>query len=332
MKISIVGWYNRLNVGDDAFCCVFRQFFRGHDLEFVTPPNPCNNPDIVILGGGAVVSPFYLNNLPDCPRYALGVDIAYESEMDLLKPLNFGGVMIRNATDLQVLQSKISCPVSSIPDLAFFLKPSGTEILKKYRKHPKKKALGVFATDYVNPAIDRPIDKFGDRANSFKLKMAKEMDMMYDAGYEIILVPCATGGYGDDRRINLDIASFMRHTPTIIFDTLGPQSMIDLIEDLDVSLCMRFHAHIFSMIAGTPMVSIDFTRKVSLFLEENNLKKTTVGTWKDKNFETTRLLETITDVSTDQMSQYLRNTACNYSQQLYDVMRTIRQDWLGQSL
>jgi len=68
MKISIVGWYGKNNVGDEAFRFVLSDFFQDHQVEFVTPPQLCSNPDIVVLGGGAVASPFYLNTLPNCRR------------------------------------------------------------------------------------------------------------------------------------------------------------------------------------------------------------------------------------------------------------------------
>lgn len=332
MKISIIGWYGMNNVGDEAFRCVFRQFFRGHELEFVTPPAPCNSPDIVILGGGAVASPFYLDNLPDCPRYALGVDLAYESEVDLIAAKDFKGIVVRNVTDYEAVSEKVHCPVWSSPDLAFYLRPSGTDILGRYRqKTHKSKVLGIFATDYVNPAIDRPIAEFAEKAFSFKLQMAQQLDKLAEDGYEIVLVPCATGGYGDDRRINLDIASFMQHPPTIIFDTIGPQSMIDLIADLDAAVCMRFHSHIFSVIAGTPFVSIEYTRKVKLFLEENNLTQATFGTWKNNEFDASRLSETLAAVSNSPMKCHLQSTASMNFDMLQDLRRRVRREWLQQS-
>jgi hypothetical protein len=304
---------------------------RGHRVEFVTPPRKCLNPDIVILGGGAVASPFYLNELPDCPRYALGIDIAYESEMDLLAAKDFKGIFIRNGTDIEKLRSKVSCPVGSMPDLAFLMRPSGSDVLSKYRRHPKKRCLGVFATDYVNPAIDRSVERFSKRANNFIVKMAGMLDEIVGAGAEVILVPCSTGGYGDDRRINLDIAAFMKNEPTLIFDTLGPQAMIDLIRDLDGSICMRFHAHIFSMIAGTPFISIEFTRKVKLFLEENGLTAATAGVWSGDEFEISKNYQSAVESWTKEKAEAMFNTALGYHETLKGLTQTVRQGWLAQS-
>jgi polysaccharide pyruvyl transferase WcaK-like protein len=330
MKISIVGWYGMKNVGDEAFRFVLPQFFEGHEIEFVTPPNHPNNPDIVILGGGAVAAPFYLSVLPDCPRYALGIDIAYESEIDLLAEANFKGVFVRNSSDITTMQKKLSCPVEAIPDLAFLLKPSGKDVLGKYKK-TNQKTLGILVTDYVNPAIDRPVEEFAQRAFDFKLKMAAELDVLTSEGYEIVMIPCATSGYGDDRRINLDIGAFMKRQPTQIFDTLDPQQMIDLIAQLDGTICQRFHAHIFSMIAGVPFISLEFTRKVKLLLNENNLQHTTGASFHGETFDASRLRETLGVVLADTRPATYGRLAANYHSHLTRIIQQVRREWLPAS-
>lgn len=283
MKICIVGWYGKKNVGDEAFRVVFQRFFEGHELRFVTPPQTCPDSDAVILGGGAVASPFYLNSLPPVPRYAIGIDLAYDSEANLMAEAAFRKIYVRTRNDCELLQKAASCPVVAIPDLAFYIRPTGQDILGKYKLHSDRKTLGVLVTDYVNPAIDRSIELFTQRANNFKINLAAKLDDLYDQGYEVLLIPCSTGGYGDDRRMNLDLAAFMRHSPTNIMDTIGPQEMIDLIAQCDVTLCQRFHAHIFSIIAGTPFISIEFTRKVKTLLQERNLAHWTGGLYQNKN-------------------------------------------------
>lgn len=331
MKISIVGWFGMNNVGDDAFQVVFSELLSEHEIEFIRPPQTCNSPDIVILGGGAVASPFYLKILPDCPRYALGIDIAYKSEIDLLATANFKDVYVRNNTDVAEMIEKMGCPVLGIPDLAFLMKPSGQDILSKYKKFPAKKTLGVLVTDYVNPAIDRSIGEFSERAYSFILAMADELDGLANAGYEIILIPCSTGGYGDDRRINLDLAAFMKSRPISIFDTLGPQDMIDLIADLDVTICQRFHAHIFSIIAGTPFVSIDFTRKVKLLLEENQMLHHSGAKFEGNKFNVSNLRDTFDHVASMNRSKWrndLQTIANGYHSELTNLMTQLKQDWL----
>lgn len=328
MKISIVGWYGMKNVGDEAFRCVLPEFFEGHEIEFITPPNKCNNPDIVILGGGAVTAPFYLDILPDCPRYGLGLSIAYESEIELLSKYNFKGIFCRNSTDIEQMRNKLDCPVDVMPDLAFLLQPNNSKIIEKY-SNGKKKPIGVFVTDYVNPAIDRSVDDFGARAWSFVQTMAKELDKL-SKEFEIILVPCSTGGYGDDRRINLDLAAFMKSRPVNIMETLSPTEMIDLISGMHATICMRLHAHIFSIIAGTPLLSIGVTRKVKLLLEENGITALKSGEFCGDEFHIDDLSEKIEAMSFESDTAHYLKTAASNRSQLLNIMQRVRKEWLAQ--
>jgi polysaccharide pyruvyl transferase WcaK-like protein len=326
MRISILGWYGKKNVGDEAFRSVLPGFFPGHDIEFVTPPNRCNSPDIVVLGGGAVVSPFYMDVLPDCPRYALGVDISFDSEIDLLEKHGFRGVCVRNNTDIETMRSRLSCRVEPMPDLAFDLTPHPDPVLARY-KRAAKPTLAVFATDYVNPAIDRPYKVAGARAQSFKEGMARELDAV-SGEYEVVLVPCATGGYGDDRRINLDIKAYMEHEPTLVMDTLTPEETVRLIGEADVTLCQRFHSHIFSVVARTPLLSLKFTRKVDLFLKEHGLADRTVGEFKTGEFLLKPLAHEIAAGLALELPRRFDALSADYKRRLQDLKVLVRQEWL----
>lgn len=325
MKIGIVGWFNCFNVGDDCFKLVFQQFFRNHDIQFVRPPDVCKDVDIVILGGGAVASPYYLRTLPDVPRYALGIDIAYKSEIDLLKEYNFREIYVRNSTDLPEMKAKLNCPVHSMPDLAFYLQPTGADVLGKYKKFKDKKTIGIFVTDYVNPAIDRSVEKFSARAADFKAKLVSELDWL-SSEYEIVLIPCSTGGYGDDRRMNLDLAAFMRNSPTNIMDYIDPQSIIDLTNQLHMAICMRFHSHIFAMITRTPFISIQFTRKVSLLLDEKGFNKTTAVTYDGQSFD----FSNFRNVLDKNRNLYVEPN--NHRVELETIRTKVLQEWLGESV
>lgn len=337
MKIEVVGWYgNKKNVGDESFRAAHCLAFRNHNLSFVTPPRSLNNPDMVVLGGGAVVAPFYMDVLKDaqCPKYALGVSISWASEMELFAKYNFKGVYLRDEADVEACRAKAGCPVEYTPDLAFLHRPSGGNILVQYQKYPDKKPLGVMVTDYVNPAINRDINIFSQRANEFKVKMANELDVLSEQGWEVFLIPCSTGGYGDDRRINLDLTAFMKHRPTLIMDTLSPQDCIDLIAQMQLTVCQKFHAHIFSMIAGTPFVSIAFTRKVAMLLEGHGLKQTTCAEFPTKEtFDTSRFNTVVNEVlaSSESYRKLYLETSYKHYKQIHKVIGTIQQDWLGES-
>lgn len=337
MKINIVGWYERNNIGDEAFKPAINHIFSNHNLEYITPPANHTDPELVILGGGAVASPFYLEKLPTgCKRYALGIDLAYESESDLLAKANFDGIFIRNQTDVKNWGWKFNCPVRTMPDLSFFLRPSGTDVIKEYgiKNTPGKKKIAVFPTDYVNPAIDRSSKEFGNRAYSFAENMADELDALHKAGWEVYVMCCSTGGYGDDRRMALQLAAFTKYQPIVVLDTFTPQDMIDFIAQMNMTICQRFHSHLFSVIAGTPLVSIEYTRKVNMFLEELGIREDiTAARFDGEIFDTSRMqskIEYVMGKTKDFNRRFLHCSAKN-RHGLNDVKKTIRQEWLGES-
>jgi polysaccharide pyruvyl transferase WcaK-like protein len=331
-KISVVGWYGKFNVGDEAFKPAIDHIFDGHELEYVGPPRQPNDPDAVVLGGGAVVSPFYFECLTDVrPRYALGVDLAYDSEIDLLADGEFSGVMFRNKTDLARFGHRLGCPASSIPDLSFMIEPSGNPVLARFHPDadPAAKKVAVFATDYVNPAIDRPVEEFGEQAYSFAVSLADELDQLAREGWIVYLLCCSTGAYGDDRRVALQLKAFMKHPPVLILDGMTPQEMVDFIVDMDLCVCMRFHSHLFATIAGTPFVSIEFTRKVSVYLDELGIKDdVTCARFEGRRFDTSTVQETIRAVLDREWQPWLRQVAAQNHDELEAAARVIRRDWL----
>ena len=324
MKINILGWLSRQNIGDEAFKDAHRHIFLGHDLEFFAPPCTVPDSDLFVLGGGAVISPYYLKSLPsNTPKYILGASIEYASEMDLLPQHKFKGIMIRNATDVPILQSKVECPVTAMPDLAFLLSPSEHSI----KLEPKKKKLGVMVTDYINPALNRPANKFAQRSFNFIQTLAKQLDDFIRQGWDVYLIPFSTGGYGNDLRINLDIMAFMEKQPINIMQTLAPMEAIALLRDMDLNMCMKFHAHVFSIIAGTPFLSIDLTRKVDLLLSENNLTELKAGSFKGDEFNCTipEVKEIALNGNYQDKFKLIRKDKIK---ELNNIISIIHRDWL----
>lgn len=329
MNIGIVGWYGMKNIGDESFREVFSQALCPHHIRYYTPPGTPHDCDVYILGGGNVASPFYLNEISDClPLYGLGIGIGYESEIDLLAKRPFKEVYLRNQTDVEMARTKCPFPVHYTPDLAFWLSPSRPVP----RRWDGKKKIAVIASDYINPAIDRSVNQFGMRAYDFQVKLAAELDVLTEQGWEVLLMPCSTDGYGDDRRVMLGIASFMKKRPAMIMDTMCPHAMIDILAGQDVTICMRFHSVIFSVIAGTPPLAIAHSRKVQLFMEENGMSDLIVGTFDGDKFMTKNLVEiAIQEAENDELRSRLGILAKDNQRQVQEVMGKVRRCWLGES-
>jgi polysaccharide pyruvyl transferase WcaK-like protein len=323
MDIGILGWYGKKNIGDDAFCKVMLDFFEnpasmvGNNVSFYTPPNKPEG-DVIILGGGAVVSPYYLNLLPkDKPLYALGVNLEYESEANLIRNIPFHEVVVRQEADIPLLND-MPFKVTLAPDLAFWYKTP-----YKPTSENRSRRVGVMLTDYIKPAINRSFDKSGERYKKFIVEMAARLDSLIEEGYVVYLYPCSTGGYGDDRRINLDVKAFMKHEPVIYLESFTPEKLINHLAWCDFTICMRLHAHIFSAIAKTPCISITFTRKVCEFINENGLGFA-AGCTKDGDFSKW-------DEAKKRLSEQkplLETLASSKREKLVELSQRVSQEWL----
>src|SRR5690349_21478970 len=110
-NIPILGWYNQKNVGDEAFKEVFgavvREVDPGVTVSFHTQRLPSPTPEKVILGGGDVIRPYYLQKIPpDVAVFPIGVGLGYESEIDLLRSAKIPIALFRNLEDVNIAQSR----------------------------------------------------------------------------------------------------------------------------------------------------------------------------------------------------------------------------------
>lgn len=267
MKIHVLGYYDRLNVGDEAFRPTINHFFLGHDVEFYNIDNyrqqPPPTPDVLVLGGGDVVTPYYLPvaSKINCKKIALGVGLGYESESDLAAEAGFDAWFLRNQNDVKLLGSKTKASVEYTPDLAFHLQPSGRKVLHRYHTGDQP-VVAVLLTDYLMPSSTRSGDLFWNRARAFLEDFGPFCKKLESEGFRVLAVPCSTDQHADDRRIHMSVRAFADPKMICVHDFLQPQEMVDLLSEVKFSICQRFHSHVFSMIAGKPILSIGFTRKV----------------------------------------------------------------------
>jgi hypothetical protein len=160
-NIPILGWYNQQNVGDEAFKDVFRSAAHEVDpaltVSFHTQRLTSPPPEKIILGGGDVIRPYYLQKIPPEVRvFPLGVGLGYESEIDLLEKARVPFALFRNLDDVELASTR-GITAQYCPDLTYFLnEPDPLPIAL-----PDGKTLGVL----LSTRLARPPNAKGESTN-----------------------------------------------------------------------------------------------------------------------------------------------------------------------
>ena len=272
MNVHVLGFFHRYNCGDDAFIPTITDIFSDHHVEFFNIDDykgmPVQSPDILVLGGGDVVTPYYLPIASQTlakKKIALGVGLGYESECKLTTNTGFDAWFLRNKSDVALVKAETNAVVEYTPDLAFALKPSGNKILHRYH-NTNQPVVAVLLTDYLMPSETRPDDIFWNRTKAFLEDFGPFCKRLESEGFRVLAIPCSIDQHADDRRIHMEVRAFADSKMICINDFLSPQDMVDLLAEVDYVICQRFHSHVFAMIAGKPIMSISFTRKVKKLL------------------------------------------------------------------
>jgi polysaccharide pyruvyl transferase WcaK-like protein len=270
MKINIIGWYDKNNCGDESFKYVFNDIFKDCQIFYTTQeivPN-CNH---YILGGGDVVKDFYLDSIPNDQKImCLGVGLSYEVESLLLKEKNISKVYTRNKEDVEILKS-INIESKYTPDIVFYLEKSNVIKEKLESDLPK---IGILLTDHVNPSVINRNSKDFNYNEFFKWELAESLEIL-SKSYKIYFIALSDHYYAYDEKMNLDIQTRMEngHKTTLLKETKCPLRTMDLIQQMDIIITMKYHGIIFSTICKTPFINIGLSRKTNKFCEENNLNE-----------------------------------------------------------
>jgi len=114
-----------------------------------------------------------------------------------------------------------------------------------------KKKIGISVREWKNE-------------EKYKDIIASVADYLIDKGYEVIFIPMQ---HPRDYIISGEIAAMMERTPKILEKIYSPKELISLMGRLYIMIGMRLHSLIFSTIAGTPILGIEYDAKIYNFLK-----------------------------------------------------------------
>lgn len=288
MKILILGFFFRNNLGDDAFVVVYKQLLSNHTLYFFnTDDYPdilkvIHDVDIILCGGGDIINNYFINSIKriidhvNIPIYAISIGIPFapliqEGYLDI-----FDYVIVRNQIDLAPIQQRLkfeNCSYS--PDIVFLLDEfknklvNNNNIISKYNINNNYFNIGVFLPRTIlHPDCPKYYNRIIINISNILKALANNKN------YKIYLIPFnfAKNNNENDKLLNIDIKNLCPQDNIInINDNIDCESMFLLYDILDFNICGRLHSHIYSIATKTPFISIAFTRKVKNLMIENEL-------------------------------------------------------------
>ena len=152
--------------------------------------------------------------------------------------------------------------------------------LKLYQNEPQK----IFSIRprvgfYLIQSLD---EQFPDNKERHKrvLKQISQCIQFAAETHDVVLVRFDTSGKrdSDDQTIckkmismcpELVINGKLQYDETQLLQT--PDDMMKFMSTCEINVCLRFHAHVFSIIQNIPFVSLSLTRKVRLLMQETGL-------------------------------------------------------------
>jgi len=270
MKILIVGYYNHYNFGDDLYQEAFPNIFSRHYLTFVDIEkihhNNADDYDIVILGGGDVVSEYFLEKFSKwyfkqstrIPCYAYSIGIPYYSLVEEGKMDLFDHIICRNQIDIQPLITRFGKEnISYLPDFVFAI-PTNFKLKNLPIQNKRKVSICLAQPSFQTQEL------FNQLVN-YLSHLAEDYHLVY-LPFNFNLQNTKENDYQLGIKLKEHIPDLEVYDKKLDFETT-----ISHLNTSYFSVCMRLHSHILSIIASCPFISIYSTRKVRNLLNDFNL-------------------------------------------------------------
>jgi polysaccharide pyruvyl transferase WcaK-like protein len=298
MKISVLGWYNHGNVGDEAFKMVFPLLLPSHKVRCVEGLKDDDDSDGYILGGGDVVYDAYMKYLrkfPDKPKIAASVTLTPNSSLDELAV--FDRVYVRDEMSLALGQQHVDkSKISYLPDVSFALHPdpvAGRDWLEEAFS-----AAGLELYEKVVVCVVSSYTAFnkGDSLSRDFINFLNVADILSAAAdnhsASFVFLPFSTMAPNDDRMSNAFVGGRVKfyRKNYVVYQKLSVQTTLDVLSCAQAVISTRLHSTIFSAISGVPFIDLTHHDKNLGFIRTLGKPEWSVPLWDFSSSSFNRLL------------------------------------------
>jgi len=302
LHFKIIGYYEHCNFGDDQYKKSFSKLLSNYiHSDYTIDFYDCDkvheysfkDSDIIIIGGGDILNPYFLNKINKRFKTSGNLIIAFSVGLPYTKTLIVGDLLniidyifLRTMQDLDIFKKYFDKDrIFYIPDLSYVLseyynakeetftstdvfieedEKNQNKLLKKLQKEKKlSKIMCLFLSRHIHNK------NYEIEYNTIITNLCKFIEWAIDENYHIMLLPFNTNkdnSYENDMIINQDIIKNTSPTNlehiTNIDVTLSEIELQNIMKYVDVSMCMRFHSVLFSIYNNVPFIPIYTTRKI----------------------------------------------------------------------
>lgn len=260
MNITVYGYYDENNLGDEAYKIAFIKILERH-LTFRSLAHSLHkdNSDLILVGGGDIINDYFQHKIQlldkSIPKWLLSAGIPFPSLINEEYLEHYDKLFVRNIADIPAIQEVVGFDnISYTPDFAFALdRPPNCEVINR---------CGIFLVSnfLLYPQL---VDNIVELVSAISKT------------HEVIFFLFNTSSSDEnDFEISVKIASLAisQNYPIYVDRTrYTVNEMLNIFNSLDFAVCSRYHAHIFSIIINVPFLSISTTRKTQDLMKHANL-------------------------------------------------------------
>jgi hypothetical protein len=253
MRLYAFGWYGHGNIGDETYRTVFPLAFPGHKFTFAGEFDPVEAAahDAVLLGGGNVLHSWYTDRLRCLNKPVYAVSVGWH-DTDSLVGLPFRYVWGRDLETVEAARTD-GLEASLLPDLGFLIEGHSG-----------------MGRDWIEEAFDADGSRLRPRVVvaalscyfSYRPEFASIVKplagVLDDLDASVLFVPFGSKMPGDDRPCNAWVASHCRRARknALRWTPMRPRQAADAIAAADCVLSTRYHATLFALSHGVPVVDL----------------------------------------------------------------------------
>jgi polysaccharide pyruvyl transferase WcaK-like protein len=300
MKIALLGFYNKMNFGDDLMSEVLPQVLSRPNLDTCQAFSDANGKfainglveptylqyDVIVIGGGGIIAPdfwAFANGgieslaLSQKPIAFVNVNVVsdYLESSDFVAKLRSLNARwwVRDQESVEML-NRCGIKAQMVPDISF--RPGVINVVNADR--PKR--VSVFLNSYVlNNAFSHTSVSDYLHANEVMRTIASHLDWLMYFGYQITLYPAQVSKDIDDRIPSAITFALTKDKGKCqwISEPLNWRQLVQAISESRIVISMRFHSSAIALAAGVPVVDIIHHPKNDRLVKATHLQEASVS-------------------------------------------------------